>query len=339
MEGRINRMPRLNDLPPPFFILGSPRSGTTLLSRILDRHSRIAVYHESHYYPIFRSIRHLYGDLNHPSNLVRFVEDVREVTRVQGFMEPPSTQEIIDALDDASFEAVLTAFLRLYARRLGKFRCGEKTPEHHRYLSEILEKFPATQVIFLLRDPRDTVLSIRKALGASLPGAVRMWRAAFDSYQRFSNRVHLVRYEELVGAPGKVCQELCALLGEPFESELLRYYESIPSSLAARPNFSKLLHHVDAASVGNFRQMSPRDIHWIEAACAEGMEALGYRFTAAKPKPLRLSAPSKLGLVVDRLRYYGLDRRRWRRGWMRWKILLRLQMRRIFSFTPLSPNP
>jgi hypothetical protein len=35
--------------PPPLLIVGSPRSGTTLFSQILNNHSRIAIYHETHY--------------------------------------------------------------------------------------------------------------------------------------------------------------------------------------------------------------------------------------------------------------------------------------------------
>lgn len=73
-----NLLPDL-EFPPPFFIVGASRSGTTLLATILDSHSRIAVYTESHYYPLFRPDLHRYGDLGRPANLRRFVSDVREV--------------------------------------------------------------------------------------------------------------------------------------------------------------------------------------------------------------------------------------------------------------------
>jgi hypothetical protein len=302
-----------------------------LLARILDCHSRIAVYHESHYYPLFRPLLHLYGDLHRSANLTRLIADLCEVTRFQGFMDPPPVAEFVSALNEPSFEGVFATLLQLHARQQGKIRGADKTPEHHRYLAEIIEKFPGSPVIFLLRDPRDTVLSIRKALGTSLAGAVRMWRSAYDSYCRFANRVHRVRYEDLVSQPEKIAKEICALLDEPFEPEMFRYSDRIPKSLAARPNFSKLLKRVDSASVGSFREMAARDIQWIEAVCRDGMEALGYPFVAKRPQCIRLSAPSRMEFVFDRLRYYGFDRKRWRRGWMRWKIALRLRARHVFS--------
>jgi hypothetical protein len=311
----------------PFFIVGSPRAGTTLLSRILDHHSRIAVYHETHFYPLFRSELHRYGDLASRENLERLINDVREVTRVQGFMEPPSVADLTALLPAPTFEGVLAALLALHARKQGKARAADKTPEHHAYLAEILEKFPSSPVLFLLRDPRDTVRSMRLALGCSLKGGAWMWNAAFKSYREFSARVHLVRYENLAREPRRTLEEVCAALGESFEHDMLRFFEHIPESLAARPNFKKLLKDVDAESVGKFRGLPGDDIRRIEALCAEGMDALGYAFTAGRPKPVSVAAPSHLLWAADRLRYYGIDRSRWRRGWMRWKIAARLRMR------------
>ncbi|HEX9444106.1 MAG TPA: sulfotransferase, partial [Candidatus Binatia bacterium] len=278
-------------LPPPFFIVGSPRSGTTLLGRILDGHPRIAVYHETHYYPLFRPDLGRYGELRRPANLMRLVEDVREVARVQGFMAPPTARELIAALPEPTFEGVLTALLQLHARQQGKIRAGDKTPDHHAYLAEILEAFPQSPVIFVLRDPRDAVLSIRRALGAGLTGAAWTWNRAFRSYRKFAGRVHLVRYEELVAEPQKTAENICAFLGETFAGEMLRFSERVPESLAARPNFQKLLKEVDADSVGGFRRLTAREIGRIEALCAEGMEALGYPFTAGKPAPVVMPRP------------------------------------------------
>lgn len=314
-------------LPPPFFIVGCTRSGTTLISRILDGHSRIAVYDESHYYHLLRPDLHRYGDLQRLPNLRRFISDVREIVRLQRKMEPPEEQEFLDALVAPTFEGVLATVLRLYARRQGKVRSGDRTPTHHAYLSEILEKLPQSPVIFVLRDPRDTVLAIREKFGISLKGATSLWNAAFMSYRRFSHRVHLVRYEELVQRPTETVQAMCAYLGERYEPEMLRFFERIPSWLARIPFNQDLLGPVDPRHMGRFRQMSPQDIERIEAACATGMEAMGYEFTVAKPKLVRIAAPTKFNYLMDRLRFYRWNWGRWRRGWTRWKIVLRLRAR------------
>ena len=253
-------MPDL-EFPPPFFIVGASRSGTTLLATILDSHSRIGVHGETHYYPFFRGDLHRYGDLSRPDNLRRFVSDVRQTMRPRPQFKVPTTGEFLDALVAPTFEGVFTTMLQLYARQQGKFRVGEKTPAHHAYLSEILEKFPQSQVLFLIRDPRDVVLSIRKTFGTSLKRSIIEWNDAFESYQRFSSSVHAVRYEEFVKTPAEHCSALCAFLGESYEPEMLRFHERLRQSSRTVPrHHQKLLGPVDPTLVGGFRQMPRRDL-------------------------------------------------------------------------------
>jgi hypothetical protein len=295
---------------------------------MLDCHSRIAVYHETHYYPLFHSERARYGDLRAPKNLGRLIDDVREVIRVQGFLAPPRREEFLELLPEPTFEGVFAALLWINARRHGKARAADKTPGHHAYLSEILDRFPTSPVIFVMRDPRGAVPSIRLALRASLRSAARMWNEAFRSYSRFSRRVYLVQYESLVATPQETLQKVCAVLGEDFEEEMLRFSERVPERLAALPNFQKLLQDVDAGAADMFRRWPTEDLREIEALCGEGMESMGYAFSAGKVPAVSMPPPSMVRFALDRLCYYGIDRKRWRRGWMRWKILLRLRLRR-----------
>jgi hypothetical protein len=61
------------------------------------------------------------------------------------------------------------------------------------------------------------------------------------------------------------------------------------------------------------------------------MEGMGYEFSGAKPKILPIQAPTKLEFAIDRMRFYGLNRHRWRRGWIRWKVVLRLRLKYFLS--------
>ena len=263
-------MPDL-DLPPPFFILGAPRSGTTLVSAILDSHSRLAVYTESNYYLLFRRDLHRYGDLGRPANLQRLISDVREVIRIQGSMNVPTSEEFLEALIAPTFEGVLATMLQLHARQHGKPRSGEKTPGRHAYVGEILEKFPQSPVIFAMRDPRDVVLSMREAFATSLEGAAWAWNDSFLSYQKTSGPVHLLRYEEVVGKPAERSAALCALLGEQYEPELLRFFERMRKVSHAVPlQHRRTLEPVDTRCVGRFRQMPRRTSNGSSAPAPRG---------------------------------------------------------------------
>lgn len=325
---------------PPFFIVGCPRSGTTLLRRILDCHSRLAVFHESQYYPLFRADLHRYGDLRQRGRRRRLIADLLEAARLRG-EEAPTLNEVEEALVEPTFEGIFATWLHLYALNRGKARGGDKTPQHHAFLDEILDGFPLSPVIFLVRDPRDTVLSMHRNFGWSLEGAAREWNRAAGNCRRASRPVHLVRYEELVHRPAEIVQGICAFLAERYEPAMLRFHERPPAGLSTPRALQKLTRPVDAGSVATFHALPLDRVRRIEDACAEGMEALGYAIEAAlraapigpppesfRSEPTGNRVSNKL---LDRLRFYGLHRHRWRWGWFRWKVMLRLRVRHALA--------
>lgn len=325
-------------MEPPIFVVGCPRTGTTLVGQILDTHSRIAVYLETTYYPLFGPIVHLYGDLRRRANLRRLLADLIRSTRVQR-VTPPSVDALEEAVRDPSLEGVLAAFLHVYALERGKRRGAEKTPLHYRYVSEIAHGFPGSPLVFLMRDPRDTIVSMRKAFGGTIEEAAHVWNEAFERYAEASDRVHLVRYEELAREPVRVVEELCGFVGESYEPGMMRFFENVPEQLRALTHLDlgPLSSPVMATSIGNYREHPLDDIRRIETACAAGMEAMGYPFTLgpAREGVQRRTRPGRLHAVIARLRYYGLNRERWRRGWFRWSLLARLYARHLLRIGPL----
>src|SRR5437870_3802606 len=140
---------------PPIFIVGCMRSGTSLISHVLDSHSRITIFYESYLYNYFRSELRYYGDLNKTSNLRWLIANVRQAIAAQG-VTPPAPDEIEGTLAARTFPDIFEAVLHLYALGRGKNRAGDKTPDHHLYLREILLDFPRSPIVFVMRDPRDT---------------------------------------------------------------------------------------------------------------------------------------------------------------------------------------
>jgi len=333
-------------IEPPIFIMGCHRTGTTLVRRILNSHSRIEIYHESQYYPIFHNEIYYYGDLGKHANLVRFIDDFRDVIRVQ-CLDPgdsvPETKEFIDALVTPTFEGVLAVSLHLYALNHGKVRGGDKTPQHYAYLPEISDKFPDSPIVFLMRDPRDTVLSIRERFNTSIEGATRHWNEAVYAYQQSTRPVHLVRYEDLVQRPAEIIESMCAFLGEPYEATMLRFFEKTPEQIIEQKG-GKLLGPMDSSSVGRYKTMPTSEIEQIERECAAGMQLMGYPFTMLQveetcaAKVLRPSKRSFIAFLFDRLRYYNWNLTRWRHGWMRWKCMLKVRLRYLLLLGPFRNN-
>lgn len=311
--------------------MGCQGSGNNLVGLILSRHSRIAVYLGTHYYVLFSADRHRYGNLEKLSNLTRLVRDVVQMNDGRD-ESTPTCGDVLAALVEPTFEGVLAAFLRSYAKTQGALRVGERTSQHYLYLREIQAGFPESPIIFTTRDPRDTAYTLRAGLGTGLSGSIRAWNTAFRRYREASRPVHLVRYEDLVREPERTIGGICAFLGERYEPDMLRFFERTPPRFHALPHHRKLFQPLDATAVGAFRQLSAEEIETIEASCAEGMEEWGYHSVAARPRrppateerrrPLR-------SILIDRLRYYRLDRARWTKGVLRWKIILRVRTRYV----------
>lgn len=321
--------------PVPFFVMGSPRSGTTLAAQILDSHSRLSVYIEMNYYGTFYPTIRMYGDLRQDGNRRRFIADVLRLIRLQR-AAAPGLDEVDGALLAPTFEGVLEALIQLQARQQGKVRGGEKTPLHYKYLTEIVAGFPRSPVIFLMRDPRDVVLSMRKAWNSSIYEATQVWNEAFLRFtEATASNVHLVRYEELVHDPGGTAERMCKALGEVYEPEMLQPSRRIPEQLKAigHLDLTRLSGPVVTSSIGNYKEMTAQDIREIEAACAMGMEAMGYEFSVSAPR-ITVPVVQRPGLVLHfyrRLRYYGRNPERWRRGMFRWKIALRVRVRYLLT--------
>jgi hypothetical protein len=269
-----------------------------------------------------------YGDLKKDSNLEQLIANVREAIAVAK-VTPPSVEEIKGALTARTFPGVFGAVLHVYARSQGKRRAGDKTPDHHLYLDEIPGDFPQSPIVFVMRDPRDTVLSLQKAFGATVEAAAHTWNEAFASYAKVRGAVHLLRYEELARAPQQTIEALCGAIDERYEPDMLRFFEHVPGRLHREEKHKKLTRPIDASSVGTFRQMPAVEIQTIESICAEGMEALDYAFTSAPKFRSAVSRrpPAILRRVRDRLRYYGFHAGRWRAGLVRWKMMLRVRLR------------
>lgn len=320
---------------PPFFIVGCPRSGTTLAARILDAHPRLAVYLESNYYVTFRPLLRFYGDLTNPGNRRRLIADVVGKVRNQR-VNPPRVDDIERELVAPTFEGVLETFLLLHARAQGKVRGADKTPGHFKYVEEIAVGFPASPpILFLVRDPRDVAVSMRKAWNMTLDQCTQIWNEAYLSLNGArESTTHVVRYEDLVRDPVTLTKDMCAVIGEAFDPVMLQSTGQPPVALRAirHLDLKMLSGPVVRSSVGNYEVLPRDEIRRIEEACGMGMEALGYRFASRPSPPMRapvINRPGPVRAAVQRLRYYGVNPERWRRGRFDWQLRLRLYLRNL----------
>lgn len=214
----------------PIFIVGHPRSGSTLLASLLGEHSSIAALPETHF---VRSS--LYGG----SPLQRW--------RANGSLEAKirliySNVRLPDAgiapeeferycrdheVDPGSPAQLLRAFLLLCRERGGKALILEKTPAHIAHVRDILRWIPEAKILFTVRDARDAVSSLLRVKWThSNPrrhAAYWAWctRRALAMKAAHPEQVHIVRYEDLLLDSAGSLQAICGFLGIEYQEGML----------------------------------------------------------------------------------------------------------------------
>ena len=206
---------------PPFFIVGSGRSGTTLVQTLLDSHPHIAIPPESHIFYRFAEILHCYRDLGQPQNLTSLVRDILNDKKIKPWGLNITPDEFCSLLEENSFRGILSLLFGLYASKHGKIRWGEKTPRHVLYLNEIKQVFPEAKIIHLVRDGRDVACSYyRVYFGPKrIDKIAETWCQylnAADGFKRKSRPEDFleIKYEEIVEDPNRMIKTICDFLGD-----------------------------------------------------------------------------------------------------------------------------
>src|SRR5579863_1413714 len=115
---------------PPVFIVGSPRSGTSFLRHVLNRHPCLAMYGETRFFAEVYKRRKVFGDLGNPANRRRLVEQYLATARMRRLgLDMQGLKEKL-LREGTSYRALFTAILEYQAESQGKKRFGEKTPHH-----------------------------------------------------------------------------------------------------------------------------------------------------------------------------------------------------------------
>ncbi len=192
--------------PPWIFVVGAPRSGTSLLRRLLSCHTRIYISPELR---------------------------VLELIKIAGTLAAPT--------DTTRQVAMGCAFGRLLARHqlrhTGSARYGDKYPPYCADIPELAALFPGAQFVHILRDGRDVVSSLARTRAANrgwrrgpdIPatdGLISDW-VAFVRSARIAGaalapgRYHELRYERLLADPVATLTGTLGFLGESIDPETI----------------------------------------------------------------------------------------------------------------------
>ncbi|MEP4164243.1 sulfotransferase [Maricaulis sp.] len=217
----------------PVFILGLPRSGSTLTDRILSAHSEIESLGELNDFPLA----------------------LTGLCRQAG-----GKAQLIDAAAALDPAALGTAYLERLAGRRGNARLFiDKAPANFLYIGLIAAALPGARIIHVHRDPMDNAYSLYKALfrmgypysydfadlAAYMQAKDRLmthWHAVLPG------RVHDVRYEDIIADQDGETRRLLDAVGVPFEPACLDFHRN--ASPSATHSAAQVRQPLYSSSVG-----------------------------------------------------------------------------------------
>lgn len=229
----------------PFFIIGNPRSGTTILRLMMNAHPRILVPPECGFC-VWLYDKYSEWTFEPDELLSAFLDDLFRVKKFETWgIKHDDAFDYISAIKPNSYTELVDCVYGIYGNVHGiDFELwGDKNNFYLDHIFTINKIFPESKFIHIIRDGRDVACSYvelnRKRLSGTyapkLPADINViaeeWVGnnvrIIDSLSCLSpGRSATVKYEELITNPITILQNMCTFLGIEYEEKMLDYAKS-----------------------------------------------------------------------------------------------------------------
>lgn len=283
----------MKEINNPIFIVGAPRTGTTLTREILSLHSKIFLYNETHF---FESV-YARGKQNKNITSQKLNEAIEVMINRNNLWK--GTKEFCHGIekDDylkkvqqegVSYKNILKIFLSIQAASRNKVIWGDSTPQDILFIKEIITLFPESRIIGLIRDPRDYLASNKNYYRKNIAHYAErydpiinslLWKSYMNKLLKakkdivVKDQIYLISYERLVDNPLQEVKALCEWLKIDFEDNMINVDSSNSSYL---PN-KNTVKGINKNSLGKWKSsLEPFEIFLTEIICKKEMIELNY---------------------------------------------------------------
>lgn len=281
----------LSSADSPIFIVGTGRSGTTLLSRMLDAHSEIAILPETWCYVILDRLGCI-KEFTDPWQTCLFFKEVWQ--NLSSVRDPAARVVASEASSQSRYVGptarVLEQIGQAYAHERNAKIWGEKTPGHALWLPQIRDLFPRARLLFMVRDPRDVLVSYddrwnfgRRDVNYLINTAalLKLYLVHLLNQPSFPpEQIHWVKYESLTEQPCAELGKICDFLGVDFEPSMLAFHEkhqNVEEDMHDGRYHILLSKPVTTEHIGRYRSaFRPSQIALVERLLGDEMLSLGY---------------------------------------------------------------
>ena len=285
---------------PMFFILGRPRTGSTLLRTLFDAHPQVIIPQE---WPMllllhFRFEKVKYWD---KPKLEEFYQSLFQPLKIPFWSIRNWPGIDLDLLHSnlllCEGEQTLETLLKVVYFHYNSFfdkkeivLIGDKNPAISNHPELLAKLFPTAKFIHLVRDYRDNLVSLLE-VDFEMPNVTLLtyrWKYSFRVIEkaaaRHPERFYTIRYEDLAKQPESRFGQLCTFLGIPEDPSIFGFHtrkeeleNSFPPEILNR-YFTSLMQPIDDRKVGVYKQkLTAKQIRIADLVAGQTAEIAGYK--------------------------------------------------------------
>ncbi len=223
----------------PIFIVGYPRSGTTLLQVLLATQKEIISLPEVHFFSIILRDLVIENDIVQPSCLNLAIKNIRLrinlSTQAENHIRSLAGNH---QLSPKVFYEIIIIDNLIQHNDIDTIKSSiwlEKTPDNALHLDQIFAYYPNAKIIHILRNPEKSILSRRKYFNGekswNINRHVTKWLNTIHNIEKFTNlypeQIISLKLEDLVSNKTNIMKDLCEFIGIEFDDQKMQTYKAI----------------------------------------------------------------------------------------------------------------
>jgi hypothetical protein len=288
---------------PIFFILGRPRSGTTLLTTLFNAHPNIRIAPE---FPIMLFLYQRFKKVKNwdEATIRSFVDHVFyfskfNIRRVENLKLDKEfiVNELLQYKDQGSIQLFLKS-INYYAYSVfdkeKTLWIGDKNPVYSMSANRFRKIFPDARFICIIRDYRDNFISIKKLAekevaveAPSLSLQVGRWRIFTRLFlglkRRYPEKFYILRYEDLVSEQETTFRSLCEFLGIAYDPSVFDFHKKKEETVNTYGNFiyekfhENLMKPVNTGRMNTWQKvLTAKEVQMADQIAGKYADQLGY---------------------------------------------------------------
>ncbi|MGZ5472162.1 MAG: sulfotransferase family protein [Nitrososphaeraceae archaeon] len=272
----------------PFFIIGSGRSGTTLLRTILYRTKKVVIPPESNQWFKNAALNFVINNHNSWENLC--IQTINMYSEKEDFKywntDLITNIKTIQTADQSrrSFALIIDYIYKEYLKQHKNEASfwGDKTPYMSFALDWVNIVFPNAKYIHMLRDGRDVVLSMVSSLNQfnNFNSACDRWNWTLNAIQKFEkknhNKVLTVKYEDLVSNPENHIKKVFDFLNIEYSNKILLQENNVEIGDDVLSHHQNTKKPITTDSIGRWKSMPDLDLELVNSKLKKNLIKYGY---------------------------------------------------------------